>query len=158
MSISPVSYSMMSMYVPSSGTTSAVDYEYELIKQQLIAMGIVPSGDKNTDKAKLETAKSVQEMMQSQNASNSRQSIPFEDIMNTLNLSVTGDLDKDYETTIDKLDYEITMAYSDDEKEYYKALKADVEVQYNSSKQDSISFSGASQVAALNKYMLLGIY
>ena len=44
------------------------------------------------------------------------------------------------------------------EKEYYKALKADVEVQYNSSKQDSISFSGASQVAALNKYMLLGIY
>ena len=82
----------------------------------------------------------------------------FEDIMNTLNLSVTGDLDKDYETTIDKLDYEITMAYSDDEKEYYKALKADVEVQYNSSKQDSISFSGASQVAALNKYMLLGIY
>lgn len=158
MSISPISSSMMSMYVPSAGTTSAVDYEYELIKQQLAAMGIAPTGDKSIDKAKLETAKRVQEMMQTQSASNTRQSIPFEDIMNTLNISVTGDLDKDYDTTIDKLDYEITMAYSDDEKEYYKALKAEVEVQYNSSKRDSISFSGASQLASMNKYMLLGIY
>lgn len=158
MSISPISSSMMSMYVPSAGTTQAVDYEYELIKQQLAAMGIATTGDKSIDKAKLETAKRVKEMMQTQSATNTRQSIPFEDIMNTLNISVTGDLDKDYDTTIDKLDYEITMAYSDDEKEYYKALKAEVEVQYNSSKRDSISFSGASQLASMNKYMLLGIY
>lgn len=158
MSISPISSSMMSMYVPSAGTTSAVDYEYELIKQQLAAMGIASTGDKNIDKAKLETAKSVQEMMQTQSTSNTRQSIPFEDIMNTLNIAVTGDLDKDYDTTIDKLDYEISMAYSDEEKEYYKALKSEVESQYNSSKRDSISFSGATQLASMNKYMLLGIY
>ena len=102
MSISPISSYMMSMYVPSSGTKAVEeDYEYVLIKQQLAAMGIIPSGDKETDKLKLETAQRVKEMMESQSASmNSRQSIPFEDVMNTLNLSITGDLDKDYDTTI----------------------------------------------------------
>ena len=161
MSISPISSYMMSMYVPSSGTKAVEeDYEYVLIKQQLAAMGIIPSGDKDTDKLKLETAQRVKEMMESQSTSmNSRQSIPFDNIMNTLNLFVTGDLDKDYDTTIDKLDYEIYMAYSDEEKEYYEALKDQVESEYNSSNQDSISyFSGASVLSDMNKYMLLGIY
>lgn len=149
------------MYVPSSSTKSVEeDYEYLLIKQQLAAMGIVPSGDKETDKLKLETAERVKEMMESQsNSMTSRQSIPFDDIMNTLNLSITGDLDKDYDTTIDKLDYEIYMAYTDEEKEYYEALKDQVESEYNSSKQNSISyFSGATQISDMNRYMLLGIY
>ena len=161
MSISPISSSMMSMYVPSAGAankTEQNDYEYQLILQELAAMGIASSGDKETDKLKLETAKTVMEMMQSQSASSSRQSIPFEDVMNTLNLTVTGDLEKDYETTIDKLDYEIDLASSDEEKEYFEALKDQVETEYNSSKRDSISFSGASQLASVNKYMLLGIY
>ena len=153
MSISPISSSMMSMYVPSSGTSQKAeeqDYEYLLIQQELMAMGIVPSGDKATDKLKLQTVKTMQEMMQAQSSSSSRQSIPFDDIMNTLNLTVTGDLDKDYE---------IDMAYSDEEKEYYEALKDQVEDEYNSSKQNSISyFSGASQISSMNKYMLLGIY
>ena len=158
MSISPISSSMMSMYVPSSGTSQKAeeqDYEYLLIQQELMAMGIVPSGDKATDKLKLQTVKT----MQAQSTSSSRQSIPFDDIMNTLNLTVTGDLDKDYDTTIDRLDYEIDMAYSNEEKEYYEALKGQVEDEYNSSKQNSISyFSGASQISSMNKYMLLGIY
>lgn len=161
MSISPISSSMMSMYVPSAGAankTEQNDYEYQLILQELAAMGIASSGDKETDKLKLETAKTVMEMMQSQSASSSRQSIPFEDVMNTLNLTVTGDLEKDYETTIDRLDYEIDLASSDEEKEYFEALKDQVETEYNSSKRDSISFSGASQLASVNKYMLLGIY
>ena len=160
MSVSPISSSMMSMYIPSSSTKSVEeDYEYILIKQQLAAMGIVPSGDKETDKLKLETAQRVQEMMENGGSSlTSRDSIPFDDIMNTLNLSITGDLDKDYDTTIDKLDYEIYMAYSDEEKEYYEALKDQVESDYNSAKQDRISFSGATQMSAINKYMLLGIY
>lgn len=161
MSISPISSSMMSMYVVSSAasTDSAkIDYEHQYIIQQLAAMGISSSGDKATDKLKLETAKQVMQMMEAQSSSSSKQSIPFEDIMNTLNLSVTGDLEKDYDTTIDKLDYEIDMAYSDEEKEYYQALKDQVESEYNSSKRDSISFSGASQLSSVNKYMLLGIY
>ncbi|MBS4760150.1 MAG: hypothetical protein KHX03_05585 [Clostridium sp.] len=158
MSISPISASMMSMYVANSAAASSAegkDYEYELIKQQLLAMGLTITGDKDTDKARLETAQRIQEMMQSQSSSSSRQSIPFDDIMNTLNLTVTGDLDKDYDTTIDKLDYEIGMAYTDEEKEYYEALKDQVESEYNSSKQNSISyFSGTSQIASLNRYML----
>lgn len=159
MSVSPVSSSMMSVYVPSTGTSSkTADYEYLLIAQELQAMGIVPSGDKDTDKLRLETAKMVQEMMQSQSASSSRQSIPFDDIMNTLNLTVTGDLEKDYETTVDKLDYEIDLASSDDEKQYFQALKDQVEDEYNSSKRDSASsFLGASQVSMMNKFMMLGI-
>ncbi len=158
MSISPISASMMSMYVANSAAAASAegkDYEYELIKQKLLAMGLTVTGDKNTDKIRLETAERIQEMMQSQSSSTSRQSIPFDDIMNTLNLTVTGDLDKDYDTTIDKLDYEIGMAYSDEEKEYYEALKDQVESEYNSSKQNSISyFSGTSQIASLNRYML----
>lgn len=161
MSVSPISSSMMSMYVPSTGASAKTeqnDYEYQLIMQQLAAFGIVPSGDKNTDKAKLQTALRVQEMMQSQSASSSRQSIPFDDIMNTLNLTVSGDLDKDYDSTIDRLDYEIDLASSDEEKQYYQALKDQVEDEYNSSKRDSASsFSGASQLSMMNKYMMLGI-
>lgn len=60
MSISPISSSMMSMYVPSSGTSQKAeeqDYEYLLIQQELMAMGIVPSGDKATDKLKLSNRK-----------------------------------------------------------------------------------------------------
>lgn len=159
MSISPISSSMMSMYVPQVAKKGAeVDYEYELIKQQLIALGIAPTGDKDTDKVKLETAQRVQEMMQSQSSMNTIQSCPFEDIMNNLNLSITGDLEKDYETAIDKLDYEITMAYNEDEKAYFQAMKDEVEKDYISAKEDRFSYAGANQLAAMNKYLLLGMY
>jgi len=150
---------MMSMYVPQVSNKGAqVDYEYELIKQELMKLGIVPSGDKNADKLKLETAQRMQEMMQSQSTINTKQTSPFEDIMNTLNLSISGDLEKDYEKTIDKLDYEITMAYNDEEREYFEALKYQVEIDYNTAKENRISYSGANQLASLNKYLLLGIY
>ena len=152
---------MMSMYVPSTSISSVdgqIDYEYQLIIQQLRALGITPSGDKNTDKAKLEAAKKAMAMMASQQTSSSKQSIPFEDIMNTLNLTVTGDLDKDYETTINELDYKIDLAASDDQKAYYQALKDQVEEEYNTSKRNSNDFTGANQVSAMNKMLLLGIY
>lgn len=156
MSVSPISSSMMSMYVPSHVTSAALgaDPEYEMIKRKLAALGLAPTGDKNTDKMRLQVAERMQDMQKSQKSS-SKQSIPFDDIMNTLNLAVTGDLDKDYDTTIDKLDYEIGMAYSDEEKAYFEALKYQVETEYNDSKQNSVSsFSGASQVSSMNRYML----
>lgn len=148
------------MYVPSSAATQQTeenDYEYQLIMQELALYGLVPSGDKDTDKMRLETAQRMEEMMKSQSEMTTRQSIPFDDIMNTLNLTVTGDLEEDYDTTIDKLDYEIYMAYTDEEREYYEALKDQVEEEYNSSKRDSISFSGATQLSSINRYMMLGI-
>lgn len=147
---------MMSMYVPSSGTAKPAedDYEYQMIIQQLAVYGIPSSGDKETDKVRLEVVERMMEMRESQETS-SRDSIPFDDIMNTLNLTITGDLDKDYDTTIDKLDYEIDLAYSDEEKEYYQALKDQVEYEYNISKENSISYySGASQLGNLNRFML----
>ena len=157
MSISPISASMMSMYVSSPATSKSdaqKDYEYMLILQELAMYGIASTGDKDTDKVRLETAKRLAEMQKSQSTSG-KDSIPFEDIMNTLNLSVTGNLEKDYETTIDKLDYEIDMAYSEEEKSYYEALKYQVEEEYNSSKQNRISyFSGADQISSMNRYML----
>ncbi len=158
MSISPISSSMMSMYVPSTVTdtkkSAAEDYEYQLIIQQLAALGISATGDKETDKARLEVAERLKEMQESQSTTK-KDSIPFEDIMNTLNLTVTGDLDEDYDTTIDELDYEIDMAYTEEEKEYYQALKDQVESEYNTSKQNSISyFSGSSQISMMNRYLL----
>ncbi len=146
MSISPVASYMVSVYVPSAGAANQAeqnDYEYQLILQELAAMGIASSGDKATDKLKLETAKNVLEMLQSQSASSlgKRDSIPFDDIMNSLNLSISGDLDEDYDTTIDELDYRIALAGNDEEVEYYEALKDQVESEYNSSKRDSISYS-----------------
>lgn len=148
------------MYVPSSAATQQTeenDYEYQLIMQELALYGLVPSGDKDTDKMRLETAQRMEEMMKSQSEMSTRQSIPFDDIMNTLNIPITGDLEEDYDTTIDKLDYEIYMAYTDEEREYYEALKDQVEEEYNSSKRDSISFSGATQLSSINRYMMLGI-
>ena len=150
MSISPISSSMMSMYVPNAGASKAAekDTEYQQIIKKLAAYGIASSGDKETDKTRLETAEKlmaterqqiVQElaaygipssgdnetdktrlevverliaMQESQQTLGGRDSIPFEDIMNTLNLTITGDLEDDYDTTIDKLDYEINSAKS----------------------------------------------
>ena len=160
MSISPIPSYMLSMYVPSSAATQQTeenDYEYQLIMQELALYGLVPSRDKDTDKMRLETAQRMEEMMKSQSEMTTRQSIPFDDIMNTLNIPITGDLEEDYDTTIDKLDYEIYMAYTDEEREYYEALKDQVEEEYNSSKRDSISFSGATQLSSINRYMMLGI-
>lgn len=160
MSISPIPSYMLSMYVPSTASTQQTeenDYEYQLIMQELALYGLVPSGDKDTDKMRLETAQRMEEMMKSQSEMTTRQSIPFDDIMNTLNIPITGDLEEDYDTTIDKLDYEIYMAYTDEEREYYEALKDQVEEEYNSSKRDSISFSGATQLSSINRYMMLGI-
>lgn len=160
MSISPIPSYMMSMYIPNSVAsqkTEEIDYEYQLIMQELAMYGIVPSGDKDTDKMRLETAKRMEEMMQSQSEMTTRESIPFDDIMNTLNLTVTGNLDEDYDTTIDELDYEIYMAYTDEEKEYYEALKDEVEEEYNSAKRDRLSFSGTAQLSSINRFMMLGI-
>src|SRR5574344_242857 len=159
MSISPISSSMRSAYAQyatsSTSSTNEEDSEYAYIIAQLQAMGITPSRDNTVDKLKLDTVKKAQQMMQSQSSSSSKQSIPFEDVMNTLNLQVTGDLDKDYQTTIDKLDYEIDLSSSDENKKYYQALKDQVENEYNSSKQSSVSnFSGANQLAAMNRLML----
>ena len=164
MSISPVASYMVSVYVPSAGAANQAeqnDYEYQLILQELAAMGIASSGDKATDKLKLETAKIVLDMMQSQSASSlgDRDSIPFDDIMNSLNLSISGDLDEDYDTTIDELDYRFALASDDEEAEYYEALKDEVEVEYNSSKRDSISYyAGYDQVSIVSQYLaLMGI-
>ncbi len=156
MSISPISSSMMSMYVAGAASFSgAKDEEYELIKQALKALGISITGDKTADKARLQTAKKMKEMSQSQGSSSTKQSIPFDDVMNTLNLKITGDIEKDYRTTVDRLDYEIGMASSEENKSYFQALKYQVETEYNQSKQNSVSnFSGASQISSLNRYML----
>ncbi len=161
MSISPIASYMMSVYVPSAGASQKAeqnDLEYQLILQELEAMGIASSGDKTTDKLKLQTAKTYLEMLQSQSDSslNGRDSIPFDDVMNTLNLTITGDLDEDYDTTIDKLDYEIALASSEEEEEYYQALKDLVESDYNSAKRDRISYADSySQTTMLNQYLAL---
>lgn len=157
MSISPVSASMMSVYVPSTVTSKSDaqnDLEHQAIMKELASLGIAPTGDKTTDKVRLDTAKRMIEMQKTQQTK-SKDSIPFDDVMNTLNLTITGDLDKDYDTTIDKLDYEIDMAYTEEEKAYYEALKYQVEDEYNSAKQNSISyFTGMSQIGTMNRYLL----
>ena len=161
MSVSPIPSYMMSVYVPSIGAADKLeqnDYEYQEILQELAAMGIASSGDKATDKLKLETAKNVLEMLQSQSASSlkERDSIPFDDIMNTLNLQITGDLDEDYNTTIDELDYEIYLASSDEEEAYYQALKDQVESEYNTAKENRISYSsGYNQTSLISQYLTL---
>lgn len=159
MYISPVSASMMSVYVPQiANKGTEIDYEYEMIKKKLALYGIIPSGDKNTDKLKLEAAERFAEIQANQYSMTTKQNIPFDDVMNTLNLSVTGDLEKDYETTIDRLEHEIYLASNDDEKYYYEALIDLVEEQYTTTKQDRFSYIGANQISSMNKYLLLGIY
>lgn len=154
MSISPITSSTMSMYVPAPNATGQNSYEYQLIIQELLALGIAPTGYFEQDKNRLEIAKKMQEM-QANKALQPKQTSPFEEIMNTLNLKITGDLEKDYNTTIDKLEYEIEMAYTEEDIEYYEGLKSQIEEQYNDSKRNRISyFEGASQLGMLNRYML----
>ena len=161
MSISPIPSYMMSVYVPSTGATEKTeknDYEYQQILQELAAWGIASSGNKATDKLRLDAVKNILETMQAQSASSlkERDSIPFDDVMNTLNLTITGDLDEDYNTTIDELDYEIYLASNDEEEAYYQALKDQVESEYNSAKENRISYSaGYNQTSILSQYIAL---
>ena len=154
MSISPITSSTMSMYVPAPNATGQNNYEYQLIIQELLALGIAPTGNFEQDKNRLEIAKNLQAMQENQSLQK-KQTIPFEEIMNTLNIKITGDLDKDYETTIDKLEYEIDMAYTQEDIDYYEGLKYQVEEEYNNAKRNRISyFEGANQLGMLNRYML----
>lgn len=142
------------MYVPAPNATGQNNYEYQLIIQELLALGIAPTGNFEQDKNRLEIAKNLQAMQENQSLQK-KQTIPFEEIMNTLNIKITGDLDKDYETTIDKLEYEIDMAYTQEDIDYYEGLKYHVEEEYNNAKRNRISyFEGASQLGMLNRYML----
>lgn len=155
MSVSPVMSPMVSVYVPSRAAT--VDEEHEKIIRMLKMLGLVSTGDKAADKVLLQAAINAQ---QKQNTGGAKaESIPFQDIMNMLNIESSGKIDKDYTSTINELDDRISAAGDEEEKQYYLELKNRVETQYSDhgeNKSAVAQFTGASQLSDLNRYLLLG--
>lgn len=161
MSISPImsAISPMVMSYAPSDTKEVQDAEHKQIMQSLEAMGITPSGNKETDKTLLNTVQAniaqtlnfygigatgvaetdfillkavmnAVENQQEESDNSSSQYIPFVDVMNAINITPTGDIEEDYDETITELDYRISTAADDEEAAYYEDLKAQVEEQY----------------------------
>ena len=155
MTVSPVMSPMISLFVPATKAKGAVDEEHQRIINMLKSLGITPTMDKSLDTVLLKNA--IQQM-QSQQANNSADYIPFADIMGTLNLTVTGNIDEDYYNTIQELDGRIASARDDEERGYYQDLKNQVDGLYSDrtlSNARSDLFIGASQIGDLNKFFLL---
>lgn len=157
MSISPVLSisSYASIYVSSKGPE---DDEHERIINLLKQLGITSTGNKQADKALLRAAlQKMADNMSSGGTSSSKYN-PFKDIMESLDIETTGNVDKDYNNVIKELDYRISQSNDDEEKQYYQALRDEIDSKYTENNYDnsrSNQFTGASQLADLNKYMLL---
>lgn len=179
--------SPMVMSYSASNASKAQDTEHKQIIQSLEALGVTPSGNKDTDKTLLNTIQAqlaqmlnfygvastgvaetdrillnmvmnAVEEQQQKNEGSSSQYIPFEDVMNAINITPTGDIDADYDETITELDYRISTAADDEEEAYYQALKDEVEELYSSHEYNQSRnslFIGAGQISSLNRFMIL---
>lgn len=112
------------------------DAEYERIKKKLAALGIASSGDKATDKAKLEKfenemkarqekeAQKDNEAQKAQAASGSA-SVPAEwqTILAQVGISSSGDIDTDYNKALSIVQEKLATAQTEADKEKYRSLK-----------------------------------
>lgn len=189
MSISPImsAISPMVMSYAPSNTSQVQDSEHKQIIQSLQALGVTPSGDKETDKTLLNTIQAqlaqtlnfygvastgvaetdqvllnivmnAVERQQERSDESSSQYIPFEDVMNAINITPTGDIEEDYDDTITELEYRISTAADEEEEAYYEALKTEVEEQYtdytyNQARNDL--FIGSGQISSINRFMMI---
>lgn len=157
MSISPVMSPMVYSYAPSGSSKKQTDSEYEKILIMMEMLGIESTGDKTLDKVLLKNAVTQKLQQEASSSASGADYIPFLDIMDSLDLDSTGNVDDDYDRTIDELDYRISMANDDEEKQYYTELRDEVETLYTENSYDNARtslFMGSSQVADLNRYML----
>ncbi len=158
MSISPVTMSPMILSFVAAKKPDEEDSEYEKIKTMLKMLGIEPTGDKEVDKLLLLQAVNAK-VDEAANSGSTASYNPFIDLMEFLEITTTGNVDKDYNNVIDELDYRIYMANDDEEKEYYQSLRdqADslyTENNYDTQRQDM--FMGASQISDYYKFMITG--
>lgn len=156
MSISPVMSTLITSYTPSSKLKEE-DEEYKKIINMLKMLGIEPTGNKSADKIILQSALNNMSSTQSNKSANSDY-IPFFDIMQSLDLSSSGNIDKDYTSTVNEIDYRISYANDDEEKQYYQELRDEVDTLYNQDSYNSAvanQFSGSTQLGDLNKLMLM---
>ena len=189
MSISPImsAISPMVMSYAPSDTSKVEDTEHKQIMQSLQAIGITPSGNKETDKTLLNTIQAqlaqtlnfygiaatgvaetdyvllnmvMNAVERQQDSSNDSSSgyIPFEDVMNAINITPTGDIEEDYDDTITELEYRISTAADEEEEAYYESLKTEVEEQYTDymySQSRNDMFIGSCQLSSINRFMMI---
>ena len=170
MSIDSVSTSSAS---GSSYGMSINDAEYEKIKKKLAALGISSSGDKATDKAKLEKfenemkaqqEKETQEKSETEKAQSAAgsASVPAEwqTILAQVGISSTGDIETDYNKALNIVQEKLATAQTESDKEKYRSLKnqLDAFVSQNSAAPAAANTAkvGSSSLADLNKLLLLG--
>lgn len=170
MSIDSISASSSS---GSSYTMSTNDAEYERIKKKLAALGIASSGDKATDKAKLEKFESEMKAQQEKEtqkndeaqkaqAASGSASVPAEwqTILAQVGISSSGDIDTDYNKALSIVQEKLATAQTEADKEKYRSLKnqLDAFVSQNSAAPAAANTAkvGSSSLAELNKQLLLG--
>lgn len=158
MSISPVTMSPMILSFVSTKKTDEDDAEYKKIKQMLQMLGIEPTGEKTVDKLVLQNA--INNMVREKSSAGASGSYnPFSDIMEFLELTSSGNVDKDYNNVIKELDYRIYMANDDEEKAYFQSLRDEADTLYTENNYDNTRsnlFMGASQIADYNKFLITG--
>ena len=158
MTVSPVMSPMVYSYVPSAASKDKqTDSEYEKILVMMEMLGIESTGDKTLDKVLLRNAVTQKLQEEATSSASGSDYIPFLDIMDALDLDSTGNVDDDYDQTIDELDYRISMASDDEERQYYQELRDEVETLYDENSYDNARmslYSGYSQISELNRYIL----
>ena len=170
MSIDSISTSSSS---GSSYTMSTNDAEYERIKKKLAALGIASSGDKATDKAKLEKFESEMKTQQEKEtqkndeaqkaqAASGSASVPAEwqTILAQVGISSSGDIDTDYNKALSIVQEKLATAQTEADKEKYRSLKNQLDAFVSQTPAAEAASNtakvGSSSLAALNNQFLLG--
>ena len=158
-----------------SGASSAasVDSEYEQIKKKLAALGISSSGDKATDKAKLEKFESEMKAQQEKEAQKDNEAqkaqaasgaaqVPAEwqTLLSQVGITSSGDIDTDYNKALSIVQEKLATTQTESDKEKYRSLKSQLDsfVTQNSATSAAANTAkvGSSSLAELNKQLLLG--
>lgn len=153
-----------------------VDLEYEEIKKQLIAMGLQPSGSKNTDKAKLREAIMEKELEASQKANGSTSTTAstqttqpeetdkitqkYKDVLIELGITQTDDVKFDYDQAVKKIEYRLRTTTDEYERRHLLQLKSDIDYEVNAmgysiQTLSSSAMTGATAMGDMNKQMLV---
>lgn len=155
--------------------SSAISYyslgsvsDYDLIKQKLIVLGVVPSGQESVDRAKLKLVEASQKsdnkshlstLSKGMARSHSPESLPSSwlELLSQLGITSSGDIDTDYEKAIAEIKKRLGNAKNEPEKEKYRILQIQIEkfvADFSSSQASASAMVGASALAAMNKASL----
>lgn len=157
----------------SSITSVGNNDEYELVKRRLLALGIVPIGNENVDKLVLQKSEKPQKSdednanpvkrakpsQQQMDGASSNILIAWQNLMQELGLTASGDIDADYRRAIAVIKSKIANTTDEAEKNKYRSLQTKIDKlvadNLSSSASAATAMVGASALADMNKAYLV---